>query len=163
MNESHWFPPSIDCVCIHLRLFTDISSQSIYPIRHRIYIKQHSRKMSVSKVMLERWAAVLLEKACWTMTGTEEIVLEPGTLWVEIFVKHHISFGRLIPQTSHIAFVKTKIWFPYLNYLTFYKSVGWWFSATNLDSKNVINYVLLKTLWSLPCWNFNGQQVNKHM
>lgn len=59
----------------------------------------------MSKVMLERWAAVLSEKACWTVTGAEEIVLEPGTLWVEIFVKHHISFGKLIPQTSHILYL----------------------------------------------------------
>lgn len=77
---------------------TDISPQT----HQHIYIRQQSRKTSVSKVVLRRWAAVLREKACWTMTGAEEIVLQPGTLWVEIFVKHPISFGKLIPQTSHI-------------------------------------------------------------
>lgn len=99
--------------------------------------------------MLERWAAVLSQKACWTMTGAEEIVLEPGTLWVEIFCEASYLFGKLIPQSSHILHLLS--WRSdslYLNYLTFYKSVGWWFSisVTILDSKNVINYVPLKTL-----------------
>lgn len=39
-------------------------------------------------------------KAIVTMTGTEWIVFEPRTVWVEIFVKPHISFGKILPHIS---------------------------------------------------------------
>lgn len=77
-------------------------------------------------------------------------------LWSIIFIWQ--ANTSILP---HLAFVKLQIWFPYLNYLTFYKSAGWWFSATILDYKNVINYVPLKTLsgvgismgsrWTIKC------------
>lgn len=143
MNESLWISPVIDCVCIHLQLFTDIPSQSMYRTCHCIYSGQQSRKTSVSKVMLERWAAVH-ERACWTIRG--DCFRAWNTVGGDICEASHFVWQANTSVLPHFAFVKPKIWFPYLNYWTFYKSVGWWFSATILRSKNVINYVPLKTL-----------------
>lgn len=53
-------------------------------------------------------------RGCSCVTSTEEIVFEPRTVWVEIFVKRCISFCHILPTISHLIthlcflFVKAK-------------------------------------------------------